>query len=216
MKKLIFYATLFLLLGASCDKHKEALNCTITYDVVIPQNLDRLVDAYAVYEDNGETNRERITNGQFKKAFSYKWDGDAATATHLNFSSLKIYMYSRVNNSELVNGTKLLKDSKAYMEGTCKWSYSHDKDNLWTGASSSASSSGSAGKAYVWGSELQNYEYTVEEQENYLRSLASDPYISYEFDHTGLGFSYTLKVNTGQPDDDTRALTESMVNVTAK
>lgn len=216
MKRVIFYALLFMIIGVSCGKDDESLNCTVTYDVVLPQNLERLVDAYAVYDDNGETHRDRITNGQFKKAFSYKWEGDAAKTTHLNFCSLKIYMYSRVSSSELVNGTKLLKDSKAYMEGTCKWTYSHDKDNVWTGSSSSASSSGSAGKAYVWGSELQNYEYTVEEQENYLRSLESDPYISYEFDHTGLEMSYTLKVNTGQPDDDTRSLAESMVNVTVK
>lgn len=213
MKRLWFYAVLCLILNSACSKTEDKFSCTVTYDVVIPQNLDRLVDAYAEYNDNGETHRERIANGQFKKAFSYNWDGDAATAHHLNFSSLKIYMYSRVSNYDLVPGTQLLKDSRAYMEGIARWSYTHDKDNNWTGTSSSSATSGTTGKSYIWGSDLQNYEYSVAEQENYLRSLENDPFISFEFDHAGVGVTMTFNANTGQPDVDTRAIVERMVTV---
>lgn len=198
-------------LTSSCSKTEDVFKCTVTYDVELPKNLADLVDAYAEFNDNGNITRELIVNGNFHKTFSYKWEDDNATSTHPEFSSLKIYMKSKVSSSDLKEGTKLLKDSKAYMYLGGNWIYNHDKDNAWTGNSSSTSQSGELGGRYLWSSEIQNYSYTIQEQIDYLKSLETIPYISFSIDHVGNTIKRTLISNVGQENDESRG--KDLVNV---
>lgn len=197
---------MLLAISTSCnsqDEKEENFKCSISYDVVIPQNLLILVDAYAEYNDNGNIVRQPITDGTFKQSFSYRWEDDEATATHLNFSSLKIYLYSKVNSSDLLDGTKLLKDPKAHANNKSNWIYTHDKA-IYTGAFTTGNDSSLKEWNFSFSSETQNYSYTVQQQIDYLKLLETEPYLVYTFDHTGTGLNAKLVVNTGQKSDESR------------
>ena len=200
MKNICFIALVLLFLSTGCSSKEDKLSCNVKYDVRIPQNLLKVADVYAEYEDNGQVHTERLSDGRFEKSFSYMWKDDDALASHPGFTSLKIYLRQKVATDQLSEGMQLLKDANAYMSATGNYVYNHDKDNAWTGSSTSSSSSGEVGGTYRWSDDAQDYAYTVEEQVNYFSSQDATPYFYVKFDHVGSKLTATLSGSGGQPE----------------
>lgn len=200
MHKLSFVALSLLLAFTSCKKEDEELNCSVEYDVLMPTPLLEIADAYAEYTDNGQTYTEPMRNGQFKKTFSYSWKDGGVKEHHLNFTSIKIYLRPKVSESQFKEGAQLLKDDKAYITAILHYSYHLDKENAWSGSSTSNTSSGNVGGTFHWSTTIQDYKYTIVEQISYFNSQNTDPYADFSFDHKGLSIGYTGHFNSGQPE----------------
>ena len=201
VRKLSFLVTLVLLFLTSCKKDEECI-CDITYDIQLPTEVLKIADAYAEYNDNGITHSELMHNGKFEKNFHYKWDDQEANSTHTGFNTLKVILRPKVSNSRFQEGAKLLKDGNAFFIGKGVMQFSQDKNNYWTGSSSSSSLTSSTGGNYVWGKDIQNHAYTVEEQIAWFNSQESNPLIYFKFDHIGNQISCTVRTNVGQNDDN--------------
>ncbi len=100
MHKFSFAVLLLLLAFTSCKKD-EWLNCTVEYDICIPEPVLEIAEAYAEYTDNGQTHTEPMPNGRWSKNFSYSWKDDAINQHEYDFNTLKVYLCPKATESQL-------------------------------------------------------------------------------------------------------------------
>lgn len=200
MKKIFFFMSLVTMMMLTSCKDDEVMRLDLEYDLVVPETVLDIAEAYVTYEEYGQVITEKVRDGRFHKAFSYKWEDDQIETNELGFHKLSLYFKLKVPVSELKEGYKLFGDKKASILPAFSYSYTRDKSNGWTGNSTSSSSSGGDHTTYLLSNSIINHEYTVQEMIDYFDGQDINPFFTAEYSHTRTRISRDLNFEVGFDD----------------
>lgn len=200
MKKSIFLLlSIVAIIFTSCKKEETyVLRNSVSYDLTFPAPLSSIADYEVTYDDaNGATHTELVTNGHFRKALDFRWEGDAVNKSQIAYHTLCVRVKLKVPVSSLPKTMKLFDDKNARYIMSIEGNYSETTEDRGFSGNTSTSSATiyRGGNDLIYADKVKQREVTKDEILELINSQSSKPFLMWTHDVIGHAPSSKFSMN---------------------